>query len=237
MRPAAALQLAAFGSFAFITACTTIPVDERAEIREQVDRVAEETIAQMVAADPGLQKSLDSAVGYIAARISATKVPIVGGGYGLALLHDKENGSRTYLDVTRFDLGAGLGAGRFRVLIVLESRAAVETFRARTWQRAVGADAAAGSRSGGVMTTFGDGYAGAASSATPTAVAIATSTPPTKRLIVFTRITPPTVDSYQFLIIFADLPTTPFLTCQHYRSFKLFKQKRKNILAPPSRLP
>ena len=146
-------------SFALSSACTTIPVDQRAEIREEVDRIAEETIEQMVATEPGLHNSLDTAVGYIVARVSATKVPIVGGGYGLAILHDRENGSRTYLDVTRFDLGAGLGVGKFRVLIVLESRAALEKFRDGTWQSAVSAEAAAGSRSGGLMTTFGDGYA------------------------------------------------------------------------------
>ena len=46
------------------------------------------------------------AVGYLVGSVSATKVPIVGGGYGLAVVHDQERGTRTYLDITRFDLGA-----------------------------------------------------------------------------------------------------------------------------------
>ena len=145
-------------SFALLCACTTIPVDQRAEIRDEVDRVAEETIAQMVATDPELQKALDAAIGYIVAQVSATKVPIVGGGYGLAVLHDNENGTRTYLDITRFDLGAGLGAGKFRVLIILDTRSALDKFRDGTWQSAVSAEAAAGTQSGTLMTTFGEGY-------------------------------------------------------------------------------
>ena len=96
----------------FTSACTTIPVDQRDEIRDEVNQAAEETIAQMVADDPEIQASLDSAIGYLAARISTTKLPIVGGGYGFGVLHDKENGTRTFRNVTRYDLGAGLGTGR-----------------------------------------------------------------------------------------------------------------------------
>ena len=72
-------------------ACTTIPVDERSQVRDEVNQVAETTIAQMVANDPAIQESLDKAIGYAVASISATKIPVLGGGYGLALLHDKEN--------------------------------------------------------------------------------------------------------------------------------------------------
>jgi lipid-binding SYLF domain-containing protein len=141
------------------SACTTIPVDQRDEIREEVNQTAEDTIARMVADDPGMQASLDKAVGYLAARISSTKLPVVGGGYGFGVLHDKENGSRTYLNVTRFDLGAGLGAGRFRVLVVFENPDVMERFRDGTWQSAVSAASAVGTHSSGRVTTFGDGYA------------------------------------------------------------------------------
>lgn len=113
----------------FLSACTTIPVDERAEVRKEVDQAAAETIARMAAEDPTVQDSLNRAVGYLVGRMSATKVPIVGGGYGLAVLHDQERDTRTYLDITRFDLGAGLGAGRFSALMIFESREAMERYR------------------------------------------------------------------------------------------------------------
>lgn len=140
------------------TGCTTIPVDQRSEIREEVNKAAAETVAQLTADNPDLKAKLDGSVGYIAAQMSATKVPIVGGGYGLALLHDTERGTRTYLDISRFDLGAGLGAGKFRVLVILETREALEKFRGGTWQSAVGAESAAGSRGAAGITSFGDGY-------------------------------------------------------------------------------
>ena len=144
--------------FGFLQACTTIPVDERNQIRDEVNQTAGTTIAQMVANDPEIQKSLDSAVGYAVASVSATKIPVLGGGYGLALLHDNENSTRTYINISRFDLGAGIGSGRFRVLVIFESREVMEKFRDGSWHSAVGAESTMGSQSVSKVAHVGDGY-------------------------------------------------------------------------------
>lgn len=123
-----------------LSACTTIPPGQRAEIRAEVDQVAAETIAHMAAEDPSTQAALNAAVGYLVGRMSATKVPIVGGGYGLAVVRDLEENTRTYLNITRFDLGAGLGAGQYRALIIFDTREAMEKFRDGTTERTIGAD-------------------------------------------------------------------------------------------------
>lgn len=143
---------------ALLGACTTIPVDERNQIRDEVNQIAETTIEQMVANDPAIQASLDKAVGYAVASISATKIPVFGGGYGLALLQDKENGTRTYINITQFDLGAGIGAGRFRVLVIFESREMMEKFRDGTWHSSLGAESTVGSQNVSRVGSSGDGY-------------------------------------------------------------------------------
>ena len=97
-----------------LSACTTIPPDERADIRAEIDKAAAETIARVVAEDPSTQTALDTAVGYLVGRVSATKVPIIGGGYGLAVVYDDEEDTRTYLNISRADVGAGLGAEQYR---------------------------------------------------------------------------------------------------------------------------
>ena len=145
-------------AFSLLGACTTIPVDERNKIRNEVNQVAETTIAQMVADDPAIQASLDKSIGYAVASISATKIPVLGGGYGLALLFDKENDTRTYINVTRFDLGAGIGAGKFRVLVIFESRELMEKFRDGAWHSTVGAESAMGTQSVSKVATAGNGY-------------------------------------------------------------------------------
>jgi hypothetical protein len=139
-------------------ACTTVPVDERAAVREEINARAGESIATLVNRDPQFQKSIDDAAGYFAARLSATKVPIVGGGFGIGVLYDRQSGSRTYMNITRFDLGPGLGAGRFRVLVLFERQEILEQFRRGIWKFGAGAESAAGTQSGTAIYIPGDGY-------------------------------------------------------------------------------
>lgn len=145
-------------ALSLLGACATVPVDERASLRHTLDEEASELIAMLVTDNPELQRSVDDAEGYFAARISATKVPVLGGAFGIGVLFDKESGSRTYMNATRFDIGAGMGAGRFRVLILFENRQALEQFRTGTWERGAGAVSAAGTHSGSVRRVSADGY-------------------------------------------------------------------------------
>jgi len=135
--------------------CTAIPVDERAAVRTEVDQVASETIAQLLAIDPSLKTDIDASAGYFAGRVGTTKLPLLGGGYGLGLALDKSDASRTYLNITRFDLGAGLGAGSYRVLVIFETREALENFVKNGWQPGVGAESRMGQR--GKSTVVGLG--------------------------------------------------------------------------------
>lgn len=145
-------------ALSLLGACTTIPVDERNQIRNEVNQVAETTITQMIAADPAIQVSLNQSIGYAVASVSATKIPVLGGGYGLALLFDKENDTRTYINITRFDLGAGIGAGKFRVLVIFEDRELMEKFRDGAWHSAIGAESAMGTQGASNVANAGDGY-------------------------------------------------------------------------------
>jgi hypothetical protein len=145
-------------SLALLSACTTIPVDERDEVRAEVIQAADETIARMVTDDPELQATLDGAIGYLVAQVSTTKLIIVGGGYGFGILNDNADGSRTYINVTRFDLGAGLGAGRYSALVIFHTREALERVKDGSWNSSVAAETVAGTRSGSMVATTGEGY-------------------------------------------------------------------------------
>lgn len=145
-------------SLFLLGACTTIPVDERIQIRTEVDQVAETTVKQMTANDPEIQVLLDESIGYAVASVSATKLPLLGGGYGLAVLFDKENRTRTYLNITRFDLGAGIGAGKFRVLVIFSSGEVMEQFRRGTWHTSIAVESAAGSQSTSKVSSAKAGF-------------------------------------------------------------------------------
>ena len=87
--------------------------EERAGVRDEINSGVDETIASMVDTDPEFQKRFDASVGYFVSRFSATKIPIIGAGYGIGILYDKDNNSRTYMIFTRAEiLGASLMEGR-----------------------------------------------------------------------------------------------------------------------------
>lgn len=138
--------------------CTTIPVDQRADVRDRINHAAAETITQLADKDPAAKALIEESVGYFAGRVSATKLPFLGGGYGLGVLHDKSDATRSYFDITRFDLGAGLGVGQFRVLIVFETQEALDKFRAKGWQKGLAADSALGNRGSSALFASGDGF-------------------------------------------------------------------------------
>lgn len=131
--------------FLFATACSSIPVEERAQKREDINRSAEETIDKLVEQEPGLQEKVDASVGHFVAEISAATAAIVGGGSGIGVLYDKEGSTRTYMNVRRYDLGLGLGVRKFRMLILFNDREGLEDFRRGGWESTVRAETAAGS--------------------------------------------------------------------------------------------
>jgi hypothetical protein len=94
--------------------------------------------------EPGLQDKVDASVGYFVAEISAASAALVGGGSGIGVLYEKEGGTRTYMNVRRYDLGMGLGVRKFRMLILFNDREGLEDFRRGGWESTVGAETAAG---------------------------------------------------------------------------------------------
>lgn len=137
---------------ATLSGCSTIPVGERAEIRQQVNDRTDDTISALVAQKPELRESVDSSVGYFVGRLSGVKVPIIGVGSGLGVLYDKEAGTRTYLNVKRYDFGVGLGASSYRLVVLFQDRELMETFRAGTWQSRLGAESVSSTQSTAVGT-------------------------------------------------------------------------------------
>lgn len=122
----------------------SIPVEQRSEVRQSLNQVAEDIVAAMVEKDPALQQALDDSTGYMAGVLSTGTMVVIGGGMGAGLIYDKLDNSRTYVNVKRLDLGAGLGAGRYRYLVIFQDHASLLKFRSGTWRRTMGAESVAG---------------------------------------------------------------------------------------------
>ena len=149
--------IAMMGAALFLQACTAIPVEQRSHKRAELNQVAEETIALMVEQDPALQQSLEDSEGYFVSQVSSANVAVLGGGQGIGVLVDNTSGDRSYLNVKRFDLGAGLGVRYFRVLVLIETREAFEEIRRGKTFKAVGAEITAGTAGSASTARIGTG--------------------------------------------------------------------------------
>jgi len=141
-----------------VAGCGSIPVDERAGRRADIDAVAAQTIEKLVAQNPTVQSELDDAVGYMVARLSAVNAPIFGGGSGLGVHVNNLERTRTYVNVSRFDASAAIGAQTFAVLVIFQDKAVMESFRQGRWQTAVVADAVAGTTGSTTVGAQQDGF-------------------------------------------------------------------------------
>src|SRR5690349_23408908 len=126
--PKIAIQLLTATLLALSAGCKTVPVDQRAALRDEILRSSEETKSFFVKENPSLEQELAAAAGYFTARISGGKV-VIGGANGIGVLVDNASSSRTFMNATRVDVGVALGAGTERILAILETREAFEKFR------------------------------------------------------------------------------------------------------------
>src|SRR5690242_14355739 len=108
--------------------CSSVPVDQRAAVRQEIVKSGEQMKALFVQENPGLEQELARSAGYFTARVSGGKL-VIGGANGIGVLIDNASNSRTFMNATRVDVGVALGAGTDRILVILETREALEQFQ------------------------------------------------------------------------------------------------------------
>ena len=73
----------------FITGCSSMSATEKNQKRNELDAMAEATIASLIEKDPQLKEEVENSPGYAVIDAKVTKVPIVGGGGAEGVLINK----------------------------------------------------------------------------------------------------------------------------------------------------
>ena len=124
--------------------CTALSVEERDARRAELDAMADTTIETLLETKPQSREVLDRSLGYIVIDMKVTKIPMVGAGSGLGVVVDRRTNTRSYLKVSRFEVGGGLGAQKFKAIVVFDDGKLLERAAAGTWRYDAGAELAAG---------------------------------------------------------------------------------------------
>mgnify|MGYP001822019708 FL=1 len=133
------------------------------EKREFLVELEAQTLADLVEDQPDAQADLDNAIGHAIFSNSAAKVPFVGTGDGIGVVVNQETDERTYLKVTRFDVGGGLGVRTYRVIMIFFEEEALNKLAGGKLEFGAGVEAGAkdkdiGTGAGGIAGSRKKGY-------------------------------------------------------------------------------
>jgi len=146
-------------AFLLLAACASPSSEEQGPTRNELDEMDEKTIATFIATKPQLKELLENSVGYAVVNMTITKIPVVGTGVGYGVVIDRRTGTRSYIRVTQFEVGGGIGTEKYKVLIVFDDAKLLEKTAAGAWHYDAGAQAVAGGESADTSATkSGEGY-------------------------------------------------------------------------------
>jgi len=124
-------------------ACATPTGKTRTEKRDFVVKMHDSVLRKFDSTLPGIKDDRAKAKGY--AVFSNTSVTFLfaggGGGYGLAV--ENKGGKRTFMRCGSANLGLGLGAKDYNMLVLFNTETAFQKFIMGTWKFGAGAEASA----------------------------------------------------------------------------------------------
>ena len=126
-----------------LVACASPTGKTKAEKREFVTKMHDSVIRKFDSTLPGIKDDRKKAKGY--AVFSNTSVTVLfaggGGGYGLAV--ENKGDKRTFMRCSSANLGLGLGAKDYNMLVLFNTETAFQKFLMGTWKFGGSAEASA----------------------------------------------------------------------------------------------
>ncbi len=132
--------------------------DSPAAKRAEIDTIAKETLDDLFAKSEKAKDLSKKAYGW--AVFDNTRVTFIftgGGGAGVAV--EKPSGKRTYMKMGSGGLAFGIGAQKYQVVFLFETKDVFTNFVEKGWKAEAGANAAAGTKGANVGTQFINGIA------------------------------------------------------------------------------
>jgi len=127
----------------FAAGCAKIPGSTGAEQAETINELITRTLMDLYKQEPKTREKVASSVGYAIMNNKITKIPLVGAGSGYGVAINTKTGERTYLKMTRFDLGGEWGARSVRPVLIFHDEKKFNDFIDGAWSANMGAEAAA----------------------------------------------------------------------------------------------
>lgn len=117
-----------------LMAISAVSAASVAEKRDDVRRMANETLSKLYDIHPSSRAAVEDAAGYAVFRITDAKVVFLGGGGGKGLAVNNATGEETFMKAGDIQVGLGLGIKKFNVVFVFETEQAFADFANKGWK-------------------------------------------------------------------------------------------------------
>ena len=119
---------------------------------------AKDALSRLFEESPGAKTLYGEAYGYAVFTNFKVSLGFTGGG-GRGVAVDKASGKRTYMNMGTGGLNVGLGAQKYQVVFLFQTRQVFESFVEKGWQAETGANAVAGTAGANAGAAFRNGLA------------------------------------------------------------------------------
>jgi lipid-binding SYLF domain-containing protein len=146
-----AILLAVVALYLGLMACATAPKTQaqKEERQASVHKMASQTLADLYKKKPAVQAEVEKAAGYAVFSDFGMKLSIMGGVKGKGVAINNATKQDTFMEMAEFQPGFGIGAEKFRVVILFDTPAAFNSFVTSGWEAGVNAMAAARTKTRG----------------------------------------------------------------------------------------
>ncbi len=134
-----------------LAACATTPMSasSKAEQQNEVRDMAKQTLAQLYEKNPAAQEAVTKAAGYAVFTDYGFKVMFLGGAKGAGIAVNNATKKETFMKMDELQPGLGIGADKFRMVLIFKNPKAFETFVTSGWEAGANVMAAAQTKTEG----------------------------------------------------------------------------------------
>jgi lipid-binding SYLF domain-containing protein len=132
-------------------ACSTTPKtqSQKDTARDSIRAMTQQTLADLYKTEPAAKGLVAGAAGYAVFSDFGFKVMLMGGAHGKGMAVGKAAKQETFMKMTELQPGLGVGAEKFRLVLIFENPKAYNQFVTSGWEFGANAMAAAKSASEG----------------------------------------------------------------------------------------
>ena len=140
--------------FTFLTGFFGPKGDDPEEKRQTIEKMRQETLADLYKYAPHAQDDISEAVGYAVFSNVGINVLVVSTANGWGVAHNNKTGEDTYMKMFSGGVGIGMGVKDFRGIFIFSTETALTHFIDEGWEAGAQADAAAkAEEKGGALAT------------------------------------------------------------------------------------